>query len=207
MEVQRREPETALGVLRDASSKTADFGESRARIVHSIAWSSPVRNTSGAELLKSGRQDGFWSVRFRATRRGGGIGLLSYSPRDPGVAPLPRVPLFCADRPARACRPRPAKRGLTMRRIWHLLRLAHEGVSTREIGRVLGIASSTVQDNLGRAGVAGLAQPLPDDLTDDAGRSAVLATRQEGRVPAACRTGGTRGRCKRLSQFYKCGLF
>ena len=60
----------------------------------------------------------------------------------------------------------PAKRGLTMRQIRHLLRLAHEGVSTREIGRVLGIASSTVQDNLGRARVAGLAWPLPDDLTD-----------------------------------------
>ncbi len=62
----------------------------------------------------------------------------------------------------------PAKRGLTMRQIRHLLRLAHEGVGTREIGRALGIASSTVQDNLGRARVAGLAWPLPPELTDEA---------------------------------------
>jgi transposase len=61
----------------------------------------------------------------------------------------------------------PAKRGLTMRQIRHLLRLSHEGVSTREIGRALGIASSTVQDNVGRARAAGLAWPLPDDLTDE----------------------------------------
>jgi IS30 family transposase len=84
----------------------------------------------------------------------------------------------------------PAKRGLTMRQIRHLLRLAHEGVSTREIGRVLGIASSTVQDNLGRARVAGLGlAPCGRCNRRDAGKPAVLATRQEGRVPSV---GGSR---------------
>jgi IS30 family transposase len=50
----------------------------------------------------------------------------------------------------------PARRELTMRQIRQMLRLAHEGVSAREIGRTLGIARSTVQDNLGRASAAGL---------------------------------------------------
>lgn len=45
----------------------------------------------------------------------------------------------------------PARRELTMRQIKQMLRLAHDGVSAREIGRTLGIARSTVQDNLGRA--------------------------------------------------------
>jgi hypothetical protein len=40
------------------------------------------------------------------------------------------------------------------------------GVSAREIGRTLGVARSTIQDNLKRAAVAGLAWPLAGDLTD-----------------------------------------
>ena len=60
----------------------------------------------------------------------------------------------------------PAKRELTMRQIRYTLRLASEGVSAREIGRMLGVARSTVQDNLRRAKVAGLVWPLPDELTD-----------------------------------------
>jgi len=48
-----------------------------------------------------------------------------------------------------------------------MLRLLHEGVGAREVGRRLGVARSTVQDNLERAGKAGLAWPLPPDLTDD----------------------------------------
>ena len=44
----------------------------------------------------------------------------------------------------------PAKRELTMRQLRHLLRLHHEGVSAREIGRRLGVARSTIQDNLKR---------------------------------------------------------
>lgn len=62
----------------------------------------------------------------------------------------------------------PTKRKLTMRELRQMLRLAYGGVSAREIGRVLGIARSTVQENLGRAAQAGLSWPLPAELTDDA---------------------------------------
>ena len=41
-------------------------------------------------------------------------------------------------------------------------------MSAREIGRRLGVARSTVQDNLKRAAAAGLAWPLADNVTDDA---------------------------------------
>ena len=41
-------------------------------------------------------------------------------------------------------------------------------MSAREIGRRLGVARSTVQDNLKRAAAAGLAWPLADEVTDDA---------------------------------------
>ena len=61
----------------------------------------------------------------------------------------------------------PAKRELTMRQIRQMLRLHRDGVSAREIGRTLGVARSTVQDNLKRAAAAGLAWPLTADLTDD----------------------------------------
>ena len=60
----------------------------------------------------------------------------------------------------------PARRELTMRQIRHMLRLARDGVSAREIGRTLGIARSTVQDNLGRAAAAGLVWPLGEEITD-----------------------------------------
>ena len=62
----------------------------------------------------------------------------------------------------------PAKRELSMRQLRHLLRLHHGGVSAREIGRRLGVARSTIQDNLKRAAAAGLAWPLAEDVTDDA---------------------------------------
>jgi transposase len=62
----------------------------------------------------------------------------------------------------------PAKRELSMRQLRHLLRLHHGGVSAREIGRRLGVARSTVQDNLKRAAAAGLSWPLADEVTDDA---------------------------------------
>ena len=55
----------------------------------------------------------------------------------------------------------PAKRELSMRQLRHLLRLHHDGVSAREIGRRLGVARSTIQDNLRRAEAAGLVWPLP----------------------------------------------
>ena len=47
------------------------------------------------------------------------------------------------------------------------MRLVRDGVSAREIGRMLGVARSTIQDNLKRAETAGLAWPLPAELTDD----------------------------------------
>jgi len=62
----------------------------------------------------------------------------------------------------------PAKRRLTMRQLRQMLRLAGGGTSSREIAVVLGIARSTVQDNLRRATEIGLTWPLPGDLTDDA---------------------------------------
>jgi transposase len=71
----------------------------------------------------------------------------------------------------------PAKRELSMRQLRHLLRLHHDGVSAREIGRRLGVARSTIQDNLKRAAAAGLAWPLADGVTDD-----VLELRLFGRA-------------------------
>ena len=61
----------------------------------------------------------------------------------------------------------PAKRELTMRQLRYLLRLHHDGVSAREIGRLLGVARSTIQDNLKRAAAAGLEWPLPEEATDE----------------------------------------
>ncbi|MEH2568967.1 helix-turn-helix domain-containing protein [Bradyrhizobium sp. AZCC 2289] len=60
----------------------------------------------------------------------------------------------------------PAKRELTIRQIRQMFRLARDGVSAREIGRTLGVARSTIQDNLKRAAVAGLAWPLAGAGTD-----------------------------------------
>jgi transposase len=71
----------------------------------------------------------------------------------------------------------PAKRELSMRQLRHLLRLHHDGVGAREIGRRLGVARSTIQDNLKRAAAAGLAWPLADDITEEA-----LETRLFGRA-------------------------
>mgnify|MGYP003345850213 CR=1 FL=1 len=61
----------------------------------------------------------------------------------------------------------PAKRELTMRQIRQMLRLHYERVGERQIARTLGIARSTVQDNLKRALKAGIAWPVPAELTDD----------------------------------------
>jgi len=74
----------------------------------------------------------------------------------------------------------PAKRELSMRQLRTLLRLHHGGVSAREIGRRLGVARSTIQDNLKRAAAAGLGWPLADDITEEA-----LELRLFGRAGAA----------------------
>ncbi|WP_284314596.1 IS21 family transposase [Labrys miyagiensis] len=55
-----------------------------------------------------------------------------------------------------------------MRQIRQMLRLARDGVSAREIGRTLGAARSTIQDNLKRAAAVGLSWPLPVELGDAA---------------------------------------
>jgi hypothetical protein len=85
----------------------------------------------------------------------------------------------------------PAKRELSMRQLRHLLRLRHGGVSAREIGRRLGVARWTVQDNLKRAAAAALARPQADDVTDDAlelrlfGRAGVETGQRRRIEPAA----------------------
>ena len=71
----------------------------------------------------------------------------------------------------------PAKRELSMRQLRQLLRLHHGGLSAREIGRRMGVARSTIQDNLKRATAAGLKWPLADDVTDE-----VLELRLFGRA-------------------------
>ena len=62
----------------------------------------------------------------------------------------------------------PARWELSMRQMRYLLRLHHDGVSAREIGRLLGVARSTIQDSLKRVAAAGLKWPLPDDVNYDA---------------------------------------
>lgn len=62
----------------------------------------------------------------------------------------------------------PARRKLTMRQLRQLLRLARDGASALDIAVTLGVARSTIQDNLKRAAAAGLSWPLPGELTDDA---------------------------------------
>jgi hypothetical protein len=62
----------------------------------------------------------------------------------------------------------PAKRELTMRQLRQMLRLHHDGLGAREIGRRLHVARSTIQDNLKRSTqAAGLTWPLAPDLTDE----------------------------------------
>jgi transposase len=61
----------------------------------------------------------------------------------------------------------PARRELTMRQLRQMLRMHHDGVSAREIARTLGVARSTIQDNLARARTAGIGWPLPAEWTDE----------------------------------------
>jgi transposase len=58
-------------------------------------------------------------------------------------------------------------RQLTVRQIRRLLRLHHEGTATRQIGRVLGVARSTVQDALARAKDAGLSWSLAETMSEE----------------------------------------
>ena len=61
---------------------------------------------------------------------------------------------------------------LPMRNIREALRLAAGGLSNRQIAASLSVSKTTIRNCLRRATVAGLAWPLPDDLTD-----AMLETR------------------------------
>lgn len=61
----------------------------------------------------------------------------------------------------------PARRALTMRQLRRILRLQHEGNSTRDIVRVTGIARTTVQRALERSKAAELVWPLADDVSDE----------------------------------------
>ena len=62
----------------------------------------------------------------------------------------------------------PARRKLTMRQLRQMLRLARDGASPGHIALTLGVARSTIQDNLKRAAAAGLSWPLPGEMTDEA---------------------------------------
>lgn len=70
----------------------------------------------------------------------------------------------------------PAKREMSMRQIRLMLRLAGDGISSREIARTVNVARSTIQDYLRRAKAAGLTWPLPDELTDDVLQSRLFAS-------------------------------
>ncbi len=59
--------------------------------------------------------------------------------------------------------PRPR---LTMRKVRDILRLAHEGLTLRQVGAAVGVPFTTVGDHLRRAERAGLRWPLPDELDD-----------------------------------------
>jgi transposase len=60
----------------------------------------------------------------------------------------------------------PAERA-SMRRVREILRLKAEGLSDRAIARSTGLARSTVREYVGRATVAGLAWPLPAELSEE----------------------------------------
>jgi IS30 family transposase len=86
----------------------------------------------------------------------------------------------------------PARRELTMRLLRQMLRLHHDGVSAREIGRTLGVARSTIQDNLERARAAGIGWPLPAEWTDEILEQRLFA--RSGVKPGRRREGRSRRR-------------
>ena len=74
-----------------------------------------------------------------------------------------------------------------MRRIRQVLQL-HFGAraSARVIAGAVGVGRSTVQDYLARAAVAGLAWPLPPELTDEGLEELVPGSPQQTRCAAMC---------------------
>ena len=61
-----------------------------------------------------------------------------------------------------------AAKRLSMRKIKGVLRLGAQGLSDREIGRSLKIPRTTVRRYRARAEEAGVAWPLPEELTESA---------------------------------------
>jgi len=84
-----------------------------------------------------------------------------------------------------------AKETLSMRQIKELLKLKHQSrLSIREIARSCGLPTSTVGDYLKRAEAAGLAWPVPEDLSEEQllsklldGASAPVASQPSQELP------------------------
>lgn len=76
-----------------------------------------------------------------------------------------------------------AQQRLPVRKIREVLRLKAAGLSDRKIAAAIGSARSTVQECLRRAGEAGIAWPLAQDLNDEA----LHARLYERSVPLSCR--------------------
>lgn len=55
---------------------------------------------------------------------------------------------------------------LPMRKIREVLRLAAQGLSTREIALSVSVGRTTLREYLRRARAAGVTWPIPDDLSD-----------------------------------------
>jgi transposase len=76
-----------------------------------------------------------------------------------------------------------AQQRLPVRKIREVLRLKAAGLSDRKIAAAIGSARSTVQECLRRAGEAGIAWPLAQDLNDEA----LHARLYQRSVPLSCR--------------------
>ena len=68
-----------------------------------------------------------------------------------------------------------------MRDAREVIRLKSSCASTHEIARRLGLARSTARETLKRTEAAGLAWPLPKDMTDGALEAALYASRRSRR--------------------------
>ncbi len=73
---------------------------------------------------------------------------------------------------------------LAMRKIREILRLAHEGLTLRQIGAALGVPFTTVGDHVRRAQRAGVSWPLPADMDDVALEARLFP---QGRAPESHR--------------------
>jgi transposase len=61
-----------------------------------------------------------------------------------------------------------------MRKVRDLIRLSAQGLSGRQVAAALGVPHTTVADHLRRVSAAGLAWPLPEDMTDAALEAALF---------------------------------